>query len=231
MRSAQSLITAVHWKDIGMTVLDVPSDAAEALDTGKRAQILEGARAVFLKRGFDGASMGEIARHAGVSKGTLYVYFASKEELFDAIVRAQCPMQVEQVFALDPADHDVAAALTRLGNNYAGALCRPERLSALRTIIAISERMPEAGGRFYEMGPATGIARLAQYLDAQVAAGVLAIDDTQVAAAQFLESCLATMLKAMMFGAMMEPPGDARIAHVVAMAVRTFMAAYSLSRR
>ena len=211
-----------------MTVLEPLESVSttEGLDSGKRAQILEGARAVFLKRGFDAASMGEIAREAGVSKGTLYVYFASKEELFGAIVQAQCPLQAEQVFALDAADHDVATVLTRLGTELASALCRAEKVSALRTMIATSERMPEFGRRFYEAGPATGIARLARYLEAQVAAGVLEIDDTEVAAAQFLDSSIATMLKPMLFGGVTEPPGDARIAHVVGMAVRTFMAAY-----
>jgi len=55
-------------------------------DTSKRRQILDGARKVFMDLGFDGASMGEIARSAGVSKGTLYVYFADKSRLFEAIV-------------------------------------------------------------------------------------------------------------------------------------------------
>jgi len=41
----------------------------------KRRQIIDGACRVFLERGFDAASMGEIAREAHVSKGTLYVYF------------------------------------------------------------------------------------------------------------------------------------------------------------
>jgi len=200
--------------------------AVETLDGGKRAQILDGARAVFLARGFDAASMGEIARQAGVSKGTLYVYFASKEELFGAIVRDQCLIQAEQVFALDDQDRDVAAVLMRLGTSFAAALCRVERLSSLRAIVAISERMPAAGHRFYEMGPATGIARLAHYLDAQMAAGMLAIEDTEVAAAQFLEACVATMMKPMLFGTMTEPPTEARISHVVGMAVRAFMAAY-----
>jgi AcrR family transcriptional regulator len=50
-------------------------------DSSKRRQILEGARKVFMNLGFDGASMGEIARAAGVSKGTLYVYFADKSPL------------------------------------------------------------------------------------------------------------------------------------------------------
>lgn len=58
-------------------------------DSSKRRQILDGASKVFLDLGFDGASMGEIARAAGVSKGTLYVYFADKNRLFEAIVERE----------------------------------------------------------------------------------------------------------------------------------------------
>jgi AcrR family transcriptional regulator len=61
-------------------------------DSAKRRQIIEGARRVFLAQGFDAASMGEIARAAGVSKGTLYVYFENKEQLFEAIVGQECPI-------------------------------------------------------------------------------------------------------------------------------------------
>ncbi len=60
-------------------------------DSAKRRQILDGARKVFMDLGFDGASMGEIARAAGVSKGTLYVYFADKNRLFEAIVEQEMP--------------------------------------------------------------------------------------------------------------------------------------------
>ena len=91
--------------------MELPPEA----DSAKRRQIIEGARTVFLAHGFDAASMGEIARKAGVSKGTLYVYFKNKEELFEAIAEQQCHFQAERVFALDPADHDVAAALGKLG--------------------------------------------------------------------------------------------------------------------
>ena len=59
----------------------------EQAESAKRRQISWMARcAMFLAQGFDAASMGEIAREAGVSKGTLYVYFDSKEHLFQAIV-------------------------------------------------------------------------------------------------------------------------------------------------
>ena len=77
-----------------------PLQAGGAEDSAKRRQIIEGARAVFLAQGFDAASMGEIAREAGVSKGTLYVYFKSKEELFEAIAEQQCQAQAEQACSI-----------------------------------------------------------------------------------------------------------------------------------
>jgi AcrR family transcriptional regulator len=72
-------------------------------DNSKRRQILDGARKVFMNLGFDGASMNEIARSAGVSKGTLYVYFADKCRLFEAIVEAEALEQGQVVFNFDPA--------------------------------------------------------------------------------------------------------------------------------
>src|SRR5258707_3375142 len=137
----------------------------EAADNTKRRQIIEGARAVFLAQGFDAASMGAIARKAGVSKGTLYVYFDSKERLFEAIAHEACAAQAEGVFSLDPADHDVEAVLTRLGRSFVKFLCRPGAMSPLRTVISISERMPEIGREFYETGPATGRAMVRRYLE------------------------------------------------------------------
>ena len=68
----------------------LPAPDSRGSEAAKRRQIIDGARRVFLAQGFDAASMGEIAREAGVSKGTLYVYFKSKEELFEAIVEEQC---------------------------------------------------------------------------------------------------------------------------------------------
>jgi AcrR family transcriptional regulator len=194
-------------------------------DSSKRRQIVEGARQVFLAQGFDAASMGEIARAAGVSKGTLYVYFKDKEELFEAIVGQQCRAQAEQIFNLDPEDHDVEALLTRLGIAYVQFVCRPGGASPIRTVVAIAERMPELGRRFYETGPALGIARLKAYLEAQAAAGVLAVEDCELAAAQFMEACLATVYKPILFN-FGTTPAPERIEHVVKIAVRVFLAAY-----
>jgi AcrR family transcriptional regulator len=207
---------------------DQRSVPGERQDNAKRRQIMDGAREVFLAQGFDAASMGEIARKAGVSKGTLYVYFDSKEQLFEAIAHEQCAAQAEGIFAFDPTDHDIEAVLTRVGRGLVKFLCRPGAMSALRTVISISERMPEIGRQFYESGPLQGIATLARYLEGEVAAGNLVIDDCEVAAAQFLESCQSTIFKRLLFNAS-HAPSDERIDHVVGIAVRTFLAAYQRS--
>ena len=170
--------------------------------------------------------MGEIARKAGVSKGTLYVYFENKEQLFEAVTHEERAAQFECLFRFDSNDHDVEAALTRIGRGLNSFLCRPGGMSPVRTVISISERMPEIGRQFYETGPMQGIATLRRYLENEVAAGTLAIDDCEVAAAQFLDSCLSMTLKPLLFNAA-DPPSEERINHVVAIAVRTFLAAYA----
>jgi AcrR family transcriptional regulator len=202
----------------------VPSGPADD-DSAKRRQIIEGARAVFLAQGFDAASMNDIARAAGVSKGTLYVYFKHKEQLFEAIIEQECEVQAEGIFELDSADHDVEAVLMRLGLAYIRFLCRPEKASAIRMVIAIADRMPELGRKFYESGPARGIAKLAKYIAAQVEAGVLVVEDCEIAAAQLMEACQAMLFKSMVFNFVPEPTPQ-QIERVVRIAVVAFLAAY-----
>src|SRR5690349_25175980 len=93
-------------------------------ESAKRRQILDGARRVFMDLGFDGASMGEIARACGVSKGTLYVYFADKNRLFEAIVEEEAIEQRKTPFNLDPA-RDAETTLREFGRAYVTVLCRP----------------------------------------------------------------------------------------------------------
>jgi AcrR family transcriptional regulator len=195
-------------------------------DSSKRRQILDGARKLFLDLGFDAASMGEIARAAGVSKGTLYVYFADKNRLFEAIVEEESLEQGKVAFNLDPA-RDAATTLMDFGQAYIQLLCRPGVGSATRTVMAIAERMPEVGRRFYENVLALTIRRLAAYLHARVKAGDLEIEDCELAATQFMQMCQATLFQPFIFQAA-PAPSAARIAHVVKSATRIFLAAYQV---
>lgn len=196
----------------------------------KRAQIIEGARTVFLERGFDGASMGDIARAAGVSKGTLYVYFKNKEDLFGAVVTAVCGETAEGLFVLDHAETDVAAALTRLGQSFIEAMVEPGHIAIVRTVIAISGRFPEIGRRFFEAGPQAGTRRLAAYLEAKVAEGRLDIADPEEAATQFLALCKEAVTQPILMGCF-EGPGTALTRRTVAGAVHVFMRAYGRPAR
>jgi AcrR family transcriptional regulator len=193
-------------------------------ESAKRRQILDGARKVFLNLGFDGASMGEIARSAGVSKGTLYVYFADKSRLFEAIVEEEQLEQGKLAFNLDPA-RDVETTLREFGRAYIQVLCRPGGGSAVRTVMAIAERMPDVGRRFYEHVLEKTISRLAEYLRVHVKPGDLAIDDCQLAASQFIEMCKATLFLPFVFQAAPAPSAK-RIEEVVDSATRMFLAAY-----
>jgi len=201
-----------------------PLAAAGEEDNAKRRQILDGARKVFMTLGFDGASMGEIARAAGVSKGTLYVYFTDKSGLFEAIVEQEKLEQGKAVFNLDPA-REAETTLAEFGRAYIRLLCRPGGGSAIRTVMAIAERMPDVGKRFYEAVLAHSIRQIAAYLDARVRAGELKISDTELAGAQFMMSCQATLFQPFIFQAK-PTPDAAEIDKVVDSAVRMFLAAY-----
>jgi AcrR family transcriptional regulator len=137
-------------------------------DSSKRRQILDGARKVFMDLGFDGASMGEIARAAQVSKGTLYVYFADKCALFEAILEQEALQHGQVVFNFDPA-RDAETTLKEFGQAYIHLLCRPGGGSAIRTVMAIAERMPDVGRRYYLRVLDKTINRLSEYLKIHVA--------------------------------------------------------------
>jgi AcrR family transcriptional regulator len=199
-------------------------DVVTEEDSSKRRQILHGARKVFMELGFDAASMNEIARSAGVSKGTLYVYFADKNRLFEAIVEDEALEQGKVVFNFD-SSRDPETTLREFGQAYIVLLCRPGGGSWIRTVMAIAERMPDVGRRYYANVLEKTINRLAEYLKAHVASGDLAVDDCQLAASQFLMMCQAALFLPFVFQAAPAPSAE-RIAEVVESATRMFLAAY-----
>lgn len=72
-------------------------------------EIIEAARAVFVARGFAAAKVDEIAKRAGASKGTVYLYFPTKEALFEAVMRVQVLSVIEGAAALANADDTMPA--------------------------------------------------------------------------------------------------------------------------
>ena len=135
--------------------------------------------------GFDGASMNEIARAAGVSKGTLYVYFADKSRLFEAIVEDEALEQGKIAFNLDPQARCRNHA-AEFGQAYIRSLCRPGGGSSIRTVMAIAERMPEVGRQLLRATCWSRRSTVSPIICRRMCRpDDLAIDDCGLAAAQF----------------------------------------------
>lgn len=194
-------------------------------EAARRTAILDCADQVFLEGGFQAASMSEIAARLGGSKGTLYNYFASKEELFLGCVQRHCARLQEQMSSLYSEGGEPREVLTQLGERYVAFVSSEETVRKFRMIVAEAERAPALSRAFYETGPARGAEMLAVYLEQAMADGLLRRADPQRAAQQFLSLCYNHLSKARLCN--YAPAPDAkRIKEDVAEAVQVFLHSY-----
>ena len=212
-----------------VSLVDERVESAAGQDLRKRQQILAGARKVFHENGFDAASMNDIARAAGVSKGTLYVYFENKERLFLELIAEEKRADLWPIMSLDPEDHDIAAVLNNFGQEFLKLLTRPYYIKAMRIVFSIVERMPEVGADYYSRGPQICMGKLAAYLEAQSKAGVVEIEDPLLAAQQFMDLSQAGLLRKLLFNAV-PTPMESEIALQVSQAVTFFLKVYKPKR-
>ena len=213
-------------KTVASPLHETAERAPVAASDDKASQILEGARRVFLSLGFDGASMNDIARAAGVSKGTIYFHFDSKESLFEALIREERKQQAEQMCSLDAGNPDVATVLYAWGRDLLGAMLAPSLLAQVRTVMAVAPKFPRLARTFYESGPKYGADLLSVYIARQAEAGKLDAPDARRAAVHFIQLCQGEEFKELMFCAVDEVP-DERVAETVRTAVEVFMKAYA----
>ena len=152
----------------------------------RREAILGVANEVFSAEGYAAASMSHIALRLGGSKGTLYNYFKSKEELFAAHVQHQCECKVGEAFAPPLVGDNPVETLTGLAERVLTAILSDEATTLYSLIVSEAQRSPAIGKAFYENGPRRGIQRVAEYLVRAQADGQMLVDDCLVAAEEFL---------------------------------------------
>ncbi|MFT4013652.1 MAG: TetR/AcrR family transcriptional regulator [Paracoccus sp. (in: a-proteobacteria)] len=193
-------------------------------DTPKRLQILDGARRMFMSKGFEGTSMQDVARAAGVSKGTLYVYFDGKESMFEALVLKECGRLQETMRRIGSGTGRVEDELRAIARQMILTLTQPEILAALRMMIGAGEKFPELARKLYESGPAASIRTLGEYLALREARGDLRLGDCQAAAGEFVDLVISGLQRRALL--MMPPLPDERIETYVAQRVARFLAGY-----
>lgn len=200
-------------------------------DPVKREQILDGAKRVFMKLGFSAASMNDVTREAGVSKGTIYVYFKNKEDLFGSLIERERTRIAESMRLALAEEVNVEDALAAYGRTFAYHFTSADIIRAMRSVIGVVDTMPELPQRLFACAPQNARTVLMDYFEHQVRDGKLAIDDIELASWQFMDLTTGSLFKLRIFGEFSEKDARERIDKVVDGAVRVFMAAYGPKAR
>jgi len=190
-------------------------------------QVLAGAREVFLRDGFEGASVDDIARAAGVSKATLYSYFPDKRLLFMEMAKIECARQADHVMDTVDMEAPMADILTNVCSEIIDLIMSDFGRSIFRICVGESTRFPELGREFYASGPEMGRTRLIELLACGVERGELVINDMQLAADQLAQLCKADLFDRMVFNITEEFSVDEKD-RVAKAAVAMFMARYGV---
>ena len=191
----------------------------------RRQAILDIAREVFMAEGYAAASMSTIAARLGGSKGTLYNYFRSKEELLIAVIGSEVEAEAEAAFAVESEAVDLPATLRNLGLRFLTFLTSDKVLSIHRLVIAEAERFPDLARMIYEVGPKRRVAGLTAFFEHAMETGQLRDAEPQRAAEHFLALCRAGLHDRSLWN-LAEKPSPADIGANVDAAVDMFMAAY-----
>ncbi|WP_035852107.1 TetR/AcrR family transcriptional regulator [Deefgea rivuli] len=199
--------------------------ANSKLSEAKRAQILSGARLMFMEHGFASTSVEKIAKAAGVSKGTIYNYFDSKEILFVALITGECGGEACLPQAEDLLEMPISEVLTQFGSQWLLGLLKEDQLQLFRIVLAEVMQFPQLGQMIESTGPAPMMTVLADYLARLNQTGKLKIAQPQLAAEQFTALCDAGIMRQMQLS--VKNPSQAQIETQVASAVQLFLRGYA----
>jgi TetR/AcrR family transcriptional repressor of mexJK operon len=166
-----------------------PPERPERSSDRRHREIREAAIAIFLAGGYDGATMEEIAVHAGVSKQTVYKHFADKQHLFaDIVLSTTDDMDALVGVIADSLTEttDLAKDLEHLAQTFLRALMEPRVLQLRRLVISSADRFPEIATAWYEKGFERVLGALSTSFQSLADRRLLVIDDPATAAEHFV---------------------------------------------
>lgn len=161
----------------------------EQLRLDRRQAIVDAARDSFLRNGYASTSMSGLLKTVGGSKATLWAYFRSKEELFEATLESAIAfMQVDVEHSLQSRG-SIEAVVTDFCRRFMKANEQPESLDLWRLIAAESGRFPEVARVFRERVVSVTEDALAAYFEQGVQSGLLRQEDCLSMARALLSLC------------------------------------------
>jgi TetR/AcrR family transcriptional regulator, mexJK operon transcriptional repressor len=205
----------------------------ESRSDRKRRELLAAATEVFLDKGYDGASMDDVAVKAAVSKPTVYKYFSDKERLFAEIVLATTDdvnVLLHMISETMDGQPNVESGLLVLARRFLTAMMQPRLLRLRRLIMANADRFPAVGRSWYEQGFERALATLAASFKGFADRKLLQVDDPLLAANHFVGLLLWIPVNKAMFTGVHRSSSDELERSAVA-AVRAFLAGYGPTHR
>lgn len=189
----------------------------------KRRQITDAARALFLSQGFARTSMDAVTAEAGVSKQTLYAYFASKDELLIAVVgEALQTLGSQQGIPPARTREELRATLIGFGERLLDTMLRDESIAILRLLLGEAAHVPELRSTFLEALPYQLLGRGTAILAGAAANGVIVLDHPEIS----VRMLLGPLMSYVVFGGLMsndapQRPGGETIEWLVDAYLRT----------
>ena len=181
-------------------------------------QIMAAAAKVFARQGLHGSSLDEVAREAGITKGTIYLYYRGKEDLFLATLREKSAQAFAALEGTGRAARggDFRRHLAEFVQRAYRAIGSPEALPLLQMVFAEAGRFPETAELFFREIILKNNRRLAAALQEGIAAGEIRPVDSLVAARSLVGMLLVFVLSQKMLGGeRVLPLSDRRIVQTV----------------
>ena len=192
----------------------------------KRKAIVDTAREIFLEHGYAAASMSSVAAKLGGSKGTLYNYFSSKEELFAAVISDECEAEFLAMTEVQPTAA-MEETLRRFGRRFLSYILSDSALGFHRLLSAEAARFPELGRMFYAAGPQRTVDWMRDFLRECMDEGRLREADPAVAAS-FLLGLIKSNLHHRCVWNVETPLGERALDAHVAQAVEVFLHGFAI---
>jgi AcrR family transcriptional regulator len=170
--------------------------------TRSRELILDAALDHFLAHGYLAATVEGIAEAAGVAKRTVYNLFASKDELFRAVVRRAT--ETAERFVAEHVESEVGAGpveeeIPAFAVSHARAVVTPRIVATRRLLIGEAQRFPELAAEYFDRVPHAVMAAIAKRLQRYDALGLLTAPDPRTAADHFAYLVLGAALDRALF--------------------------------
>jgi TetR/AcrR family transcriptional regulator, mexJK operon transcriptional repressor len=206
-----------------------PSEQPERSSDRRHREIREAAIGIFLARGYEGATMEEIAVRSGVSKQTVYKHFTDKQHLFADIVLSTTDDMSSLVGLIAerlPETSDLSNDLEHLAESFLVALMQPRVLRLRRLVISSADRFPEISTVWYERGFEQALAALAGSFRALADRHLLVVEDATAAAEHFVGMLFWIPVNKAMFTGDDDYAATHDLVAVARSAARAFMNAY-----